>query len=236
MRGNINMIWCVEDDKSIRDIELYTLKQTGFEAEGFENGEEFFRAFEKEAPDLILLDIMLPGVDGVSILRQIRSGSHSPKVPVIMVTAKGQEYDKVQCLDLGADDYLVKPFGMMEMVSRIKAVLRRMPSDTLHHTLKLKGLELNVDEHTVVIDGRRVILTYKEFQLLRLFLSNPGRAFTREQLFADVWNENYAVESRTVDVHIQTLRNKIGPYGKYIETVRNVGYRLGRADYEEEDL
>lgn len=220
------MIWCIEDDESIRDIEMYTLKQTGFETRGFANGEEFFKAVQVEKPDLILLDIMLPGMDGVEILKKIRDGADTHKIPVIMVTAKGQEYDKVQSLDLGADDYLVKPFGMMEMVSRIKAVLRRAAPTEIQHILRAGGLEINLDDRTVFVDGKRVQLTFKEFEVLRLFMTNPGNAFTREQLFASVWGDDYVGESRTVDVHIQTLRSKLGPYGSMIETIRNVGYRM----------
>lgn len=220
------MIWCIEDDESIRDIEMYTLKQTGFDTRGFANGEEFFRALQVEKPDLILLDIMLPGMDGVEILKKIRDGADTNKIPVIMVTAKGQEYDKVQSLDLGADDYLVKPFGMMEMVSRIKAVLRRAAPSEIQHILRAGGLEINLDDRTVFVDGKRVQLTFKEFEVLRLFMTNPGNAFTREQLFASVWGDDYVGESRTVDVHIQTLRSKLGVYGSMIETIRNVGYRM----------
>ncbi|MBP7060155.1 MAG: response regulator transcription factor [Lachnospiraceae bacterium] len=220
------MIWCVEDDKSIREIEIYTLKSTGFDAMGFSNGEDFFEALQSEKPELIMLDIMLPDVDGIEILKRIRNEVDTCSIPVIMVTAKGQEYDKVQCLDLGADDYLVKPFGMMEMVSRIKAVLRRVAPPEVMHVLKVGKLELNTDERTAYVDGDRVQLTYKEYELLKLFMENPGRAFTREQLFSSVWGDDYVGESRTVDVHIQTLRSKLKSYEKMIETVRNVGYRL----------
>jgi two-component system alkaline phosphatase synthesis response regulator PhoP len=224
------MIWCVEDDESIRDIELYTLRQTGFEAKGFANGESFFEALAVSKPDLILLDIMLPGMDGVEILKKIRLGADTSKIPVIMVTAKGQEYDKVQALDLGADDYLVKPFGMMEMVSRIKAVMRRISPLEVQHVLKVGGIEVNQDDRTVFVNGKKVQLTYKEFELLTLFLSHPGRAFTRDQLFASVWKDDFVGESRTVDVHIRTLRSKLQECGSMIETVRNVGYRLEAPD------
>lgn len=219
-------IWCVEDDESIREIEVYTLKQTGFEARGFCDGKMFFAALRKEKPDLILLDIMLPGMDGVEILKKIRLQAETCQIPVIMMTAKGQEYDIVQCLDSGADDYLVKPFGMMEMVSRIKAVLRRVIPQNETVVLKAGGLELYLHERTVFVHGKRIQLTYKEFEILTLFLSNPGRAFTREQLFASVWGNEYVGESRTVDVHIRTLRGKLGSCGEMIETVRNIGYRL----------
>ena len=220
------MIWCVEDDAAIRDIELYALRSTGFEAQGFADGTSFWEALQGQCPELVVLDVMLPGVDGVELLRRIRSDTRLRGLPVIMATAKGAEYDKIQSLDLGADDYVVKPFGIMELVSRIKAVLRRCQGPAPQKLLRLEGLCLNQDEHTVTLDGQRLTLTYKEYELLRLFLSHPGTAFTREQLFAQVWGENYVGETRTLDMHIRTLRQKLGPYGKYIETVRNVGYRL----------
>ena len=220
------MIWCVEDDASIRDIEVYTLTSTGFEAKGFPDGASFREALKEDKPELVLMDVMLPGEDGVSLLRTLRDNPETAQIPVIMATAKGMEYDKIQSLDLGADDYLVKPFGMMEMVSRVKAVLRRCKPATVQRLLKAGGLLVNLDEHTVMADGERVVLTYKEFELLRLFLSHPGIAFTRDQLFADIWGADYVGETRTVDMHIRTLRMKLGEYGKLIETVRGVGYRL----------
>lgn len=220
------MIWCVEDDASIRDIELYTLAQTGYEGRGFADGAALWAALETEKPALILLDVMLPGEDGVEILKRLRASSDTQSIPVIMATAKGMEYDKVQSLDLGADDYLVKPFGMMEMISRIKAVLRRCQSSSSRNLLQVGGLTVNLDQHMVTADGERIALTLKEFELLRLFLSHPGTAFTRDQLFAEVWGTEYVGESRTLDMHIRTLRQKLGPYGALIETVRGVGYRL----------
>ena len=220
------MIWCVEDDSSIRDIEVYALVSTGFEAKGFEDGDSFWNALQSEKPELIVLDVMIPGKDGVTLLKMMRQSEEFQDIPVIMATAKGTEYDKIQSLDLGADDYLVKPFGIMEMVSRVKAVLRRCRRSAPSNLLKLDGLVLNPDEHTVTIDSERVILTYKEYELLHLFLSQPGIAFTREQLLSSVWNTEYAGETRTVDMHIRTLRQKLGSYGNTIETVRNVGYRL----------
>ncbi len=220
------MIWCVEDDSSIRDIEVYALTSTGFEARGFEDGDSFWNALQSEKPELVVLDVMLPGRDGVTLLKMMKQTEKFQDIPVIMATAKGTEYDKIQSLDLGADDYLVKPFGVMEMVSRVKAVLRRCKRSVPSGLLKLDGLVLNPDEHTVTIDGQRVILTYKEYELLHLFLSQPGIAFTREQLLSSVWNTEYAGETRTVDMHIRTLRQKLGSYGNTIETVRNVGYRL----------
>lgn len=220
------MIWCVEDDPSIREIEVYALRSTGIEAHGFEDGMVFWEALQGKQPDLILLDVMLPGIDGLELLTRIKANEKFRDIPVIMATAKGTEYDKVQSLDLGADDYLVKPFGMMEMVSRVKAVLRRSQPKQVSHLLKLDELVLNMDEHTVSIADERVTLTYKEYELLKLFLSQPGVAFTREQLLQKIWNTDYVAESRTVDMHIRTLRQKLGSYGNIIETVRNVGYRL----------
>lgn len=219
-------IWCVEDDASIRDIEIYTLNSTGFEARGFENSEDFFAALAQETPDLVILDVMLPGMDGVSILRKMKDSAATKRLPVIMATAKGMEYDKIQSLDLGADDYLVKPFGMMEMVSRVRAVLRRCAPLGEGSVLRAGNLTVNLDERTVTANGNRVNLTFKEFELLKLFLSHPKMVFTRDQLLSNVWNIDYAGETRTVDVHIQTLRQKLGDCGRMIETVRNVGYRL----------
>ncbi len=218
------MIWCVEDDASIRDIELYTLRSTGFEARGFEDGGAFLAALETERPELVILDVMLPGMDGVELLRRMKMAI--PDIPVIMATAKGAEYDKIQSLDLGADDYLVKPFGMMEMVSRVKAVLRRCRPVSPAKQLTAGGLTVDLEERTVTADGARILLTYKEFELLRLFLSRPGVAFTREQLLSDIWGMDYTGETRTVDMHIKTLRQKLGDYGAMIETVRHIGYRL----------
>ena len=189
------MIWCVEDDASIRDIELYALNSAGFATKGFEDGISSWEELKKEKQELIVLDVMLPGMD------------------------------RIRGLDLGADDYIVKPFSIMEMVSRVKAVLRRSQPQQVAKLLKVGGLTVNLDEHTVVVDGSRVQLTYKEFELLRMFLSHPGMVYTREQLFSQVWNMEYMGDSRTLDSHIRTLRQKLGGYGKMIETVRNVGYR-----------
>ena len=220
------MIWCVEDDPSIRDIEVYALQSTGWEARGFATGDSFWEALQQEQPELVLLDVMLPGMDGVELLMKMKSREDLCRIPVIMATAKGTEYDKIRSLDLGADDYLVKPFGMMEMVSRVRAVLRRCAPERETALLKLDGLEMDPRAHTVTLDGKRVMLTYKEFALLRLLLSNPGVAFTREQLLQQVWETDYLGETRTVDMHIRTLRQKLGDFGRRIETVRNVGYRL----------
>ena len=229
------MIWCVEDDPSIREIEVYALNSTGLEARGFADGGEFWEALDTEQPELVLLDVMLPGEDGVAILKRLRSDERYREIPVIMATAKGTEFDKVQSLDFGADDYITKPFGMMEMVSRVKAVLRRSQPKQSAPLLKLKGLTLDENQHTVTIDDQRVVLTYKEYELLRLFLSHPGMAFSREQLLQTVWNTEYAVETRTVDMHIRTLRQKLGEYGRYIETIRGVGYRLENK-YDKQNL
>ena len=220
------MIFCVEDDESIRSLELYTLRSAGFEAEGFPDGDSFLAAMRGKKPELVILDVMLPGSSGVELLKQMKSGGGTRDIPVIMATAKGAEYDKIQSLDSGADDYLVKPFGMMEMVSRVKAVLRRCHPIQNREILAAGNLIVDLAEHTVTADGERIALTFKEFELLRLFLSAPGVAFTREQLLSSVWGGEYSGETRTVDMHIRTLRQKLGSYGKMIETVRNVGYRL----------
>ena len=220
------MIWCVEDDASIRDIEVYALQSTGFEAKGFEDGQVFWDALQKESPELVVLDVMLPGLDGIELLRRMKSSSAFSAIPVVMATAKGAEYDKIQGLDLGADYYLTKPFGVMELVSCVKAVLRRCgQSAEQARTLSSGGLCVHLDERTVTADGERIALTYKEFELLRLFLSHPGMAFTRDQLFSEIWGMDYCGESRTVDMHIRTLRQKLGAYGAAITTVRGVGSR-----------
>ena len=220
------MIWCVEDDASIRDIEIYTLTSTGFEARGFDDGVSFWSALQTQKPDLVVLDVMLPGVDGIELLQRMKASAELRTIPVVMATAKGAEYDKIRGLDLGADYYLVKPFGVMELVSCVKAVLRRCRPDKAAHLLRSGGLVVDLDAHTVTDDGARVALTYKEFELLRLFLAHPGMAFTRDQLFQEVWGMDFCGETRTVDMHIRTLRQKLGPYGRRIETVRNVGYRM----------
>ncbi len=219
-----NMNFCVEDDAGIRDIEICTLKSTGNEAEGFSDSNAFFEALRSVKPRLVILDIMLPDEDGVSVLRRIKASPDTADIPVIMATAKGTEYDKIESLELGADDYLVKPFGMMEMVSRVKAVLRRC--EKAESVLKMGGITMNLDEHTVTADGERIQLTYKEFEILHLFLSHIGTVYTRDRLFAEVWGADYVGETRTVDMHIRTLRQKLGKYGELIETVRNVGYRM----------
>lgn len=221
------MIFCVEDDAGIRDLMIYTLNASGFRAVGFENAKEFYTALADTVPELIMLDIMLPGEDGISILKRLKADARTADIPVIMATAKGNEYDKVIGLDLGADDYLAKPFGMMEMASRVRAVLRRSGrAAEKQQLIRVGGLEMNLGEHIVTADGIRIQLTLKEFELLRTFMTNPGRAFTREQLLTSVWCEDFLGETRTVDVHVGTLRQKLGGCGKYIRTVRGVGYRL----------
>ncbi len=223
------MIYCVEDEQNIREIILYTLKSTGFEAEGFEESISFFKALKKQKPALILLDIMLPNTDGVDILRMLKEDAETASIPVIMATAKGTEYDKIKSLDMGADDYLVKPFGMMEMVSRIKAVLRRATPKDQSHTLCFEQIVMNLDEHIVYVNAERIDLTYKEFNLLHVFLSHPNMVFTRTQLFTSVWSADYLGEERTVDMHVSTLRQKLQDAGKCIKTVRGVGYRMEKS-------
>lgn len=220
------MIWCVEDDGSIRDIEVYALQSAGLAARGFADGSSFWEAVRRERPDLVVMDIMLPGIDGVELLRRMRADPALSAVPVVMATAKGAEYDKVQSLDLGADYYLTKPFGVMEFLACVRSVLRRCGGSEPGKILGLEGVRMDLSGRTVTVDGERAALTYKEFELLRLFLSHPGVAFTREQLMSDIWGTDYCGESRTVDMHIRTLRSKLGPYGDRIETVRGVGYRL----------
>lgn len=220
------MIWCVDDDNTIRDIEVYTLTQTGFEAKGFADGISMLEALKTEKPELIVLDIMLPGKDGVEILEEIRSNPETRKIPVIMATAKGTEMDKIQGLDTGADDYLVKPFGVMEMVSRIKAVLRRCEPDEKEEVLSIGKITLSDKEHLVTVNGEKVVLTFKEFEILKLFMSNPGIVFSRDKLLSEVWEIDYLGESRTVDMHIKTLRQKLGDAGALIETVIGVGYKM----------
>ncbi len=221
------MIFCVEDDAGIRDLMIYTLNASGFRAVGFENAKEFYTALADTVPELIMLDIMLPGEDGISILKRLKADARTADIPVIMATAKGNEYDKVIGLDLGADDYLAKPFGMMEMASRVRAVLRRSGrAAEKPQLIRVGSLEMDLNEHSVTADGIRVQLTLKEFELLHTFMTNPGRAFTREQLLSSVWCEDFMGETRTVDVHVGTLRQKLGSCGKYIRTVRGVGYKL----------
>lgn len=220
------MIWCVDDDNTIRDIEVYTLTQTGFEAKGFSDGNSMLEALKNEKPDLIVLDIMLPEKDGVDVLKEIRSNTETCKIPVIMATAKGTEMDKIQGLDMGADDYLVKPFGVMEMVSRIKAVLRRCQCPDKDEVLRVGEISLSDKERTVTVNDKNIVLTYKEFEILKLFMNNPGIVLSRDRLLSEVWGIDYLGETRTVDMHIKTLRQKLGSAASCIETVIGVGYKM----------
>lgn len=223
------MIYLVEDDDSIRELVLYTLHTTGFEAEGFRNAADFWQALEKELPQLVLLDIMLPDEDGLHILKRLRAGAETADLPVMMLTAKSSEYDRVVGLDSGADDYMPKPFGMMELVSRVRALLRRAAKPAAEDKLFTAGsLAVDVKRRAVTVDGEPVILTYKEFELLCYLLGNRGVVLSRDQILTKIWDYNYSGETRTVDVHIRTLRQKLGDAGALIETVRGVGYRLAQ--------
>ena len=223
------MIYLVEDDDSIRELVLYTLHTTGFEAEGFRNAADFWQALEKELPQLVLLDIMLPDEDGLHILKRLRAGAETADLPVMMLTAKSSEYDRVVGLDSGADDYMPKPFGMMELVSRVRALLRRAAKPAAEDKLFTAGsLAVDVKRRAVTVDGEPVILTYKEFELLCYLLENRGVVLSRDQILTKIWDYNYSGETRTVDVHIRTLRQKLGDAGALIETVRGVGYRLAQ--------
>lgn len=223
------MIYCVEDDSSIRELVVYTLESTGFHARGFEDGKMFEEALAQEVPELVLLDIMLPGEDGMQILKKLKSSSKTKDIPVIMVTAKGAEYDKVMGLDAGADDYVTKPFGMMELVSRIKAVLRRSQKKdgSEEKILSYGEIQMNTGKHEVTVGGEVVQLTLKEYELLKRLIKNPNMVLTRDQLLEDIWGYDFDGETRTVDVHVRTLRQKLGSCGECIETVRGVGYRMG---------
>ena len=221
------MFFCVEDDNSIRELVVYTLNSTGMKARGFEDGAAFDKALESEMPELILLDIMLPGEDGLSILKRLKSSSKTKQIPVIMMTAKGAEYDVVMGLDTGADDYVTKPFGMMELVSRIKAVLRRTKEDQKAEAYEAGNLKIDLKKHEVLVDGEIVVLTLKEFELLKRLVQNSDMVLTRDRLLEEVWGYEFAGETRTLDVHIRSLRQKLGSAGEMIQTVRGVGYRLG---------
>ena len=218
------MIFCVEDDSNIRELVVYTLESTGFQARGFEDGSSFLEALALETPELVLLDIMLPGEDGMELLRKLKASKKTREIPVIMVTAKGAEYDKVKGLDAGADDYVTKPFGMMEMISRIKAVLRRS-THSISSNLASGNTEMDLDSHIVKVNGEPIDLTLKEYELLKLFISHPGIVYSREALLNKIWEVEYYGETRTVDVHIRTLRSKLKEEGNRITTVRGVGYR-----------
>lgn len=222
------LIYCVEDDESIRELVVYTLENTGFAAEGFADGKKFEARLREKKPDLILLDIMLPGEDGNEILAKIRTRPDTKKIPVIMLTAKGTEYDKVLSLDSGADDYVTKPFGMMELISRIRAVLRRTSGTDRKKVLTAGEIRMDTDKHEVYVGDRQIALTLKEFNLLRMLLEHPGSVLTRDQLLSEIWGYDFDGETRTVDVHVRTLRQKLGEAGDEIETVRGVGYRIGQ--------
>ena len=220
------MIWCVDDDSTIREIEVYTLEQTGFEARGFADGFSMLEALKTEIPELIILDIMMPEMDGLEVLSKLRSQEVYKNIPIIMATAKGTEMDKISGLNSGADDYLVKPFGVMEMVARVKAVLRRTIKAVHVDDITIGGITLKEKEHKVIADGEQVELTHKEFEMLKLFMQNPNMVFSRDKLMSEIWGMDYIGETRTVDMHIKTLRHKLGKAGGQIKTVIGVGYRL----------
>lgn len=220
------MIWCVDDDNTILDLEVYTLEQTGFQAKGFADGISMLKALESEMPELIILDIMLPELDGVELLKKIRADQRYKNIPVIMATAKGTEMDKIGGLNSGADDYLVKPFGVMEMVARVNAVLRRIHKDEDARTLTVGNISMKEKEHMVFVQGEKVELTHKEFELLKFFMEHRELVFSRDELMNNIWGMAYVVETRTVDMHIKTLRQKLGSAGGQIKTVIGVGYRL----------
>ncbi|MDR2758363.1 MAG: response regulator transcription factor [Spirochaetaceae bacterium] len=224
------LIYVVEDDPDIRDLELYSLTGAAFDARGFASGTEFRQALKTIQPRLVILDLMLPDEDGLSILKRLRSQSQTASIPVILVTAKTTEMDKVKGLDLGADDYVVKPFGVMELLSRVRAVLRRADGGGKAALLTFKSITMDEEKWLVTVDGEKRELTYKEFELLKKFISYPDVVFTRERLINEVWGFDYIGETRTVDIHIRTLRKKLGSAGCYILTVRHVGYKIGESE------
>ena len=220
------MIYIVEDDTGVRELELYALKQAGFEVEGFSNAAAFRTAIKRSLPSLVLLDVMLPGEDGVTLLQSLRREPRTKRLPIILVTAKGTEMDKVRGLDAGADDYLSKPFGVMELLARVKALLRRSAEEKTETVLTVGSLTLDRERHLVIADGKQVELTHMEFELLSFLMTHTGKAVTRDMLLDDVWGLNYAGDTRTVDVHIRSLRLKLDVCGEMIHTVRGVGYKL----------
>ena len=220
------MIYCVEDDPDIRELVVYTLQSTGYGAVGFGDGAALFAALADALPELIILDIMLPGEDGMAILKRLKASSQTREIPVIMATARSSEFDKVYGLDSGADDYVAKPFGMMELLARVKAVLRRTQPQKAVQTLSQGAILLDADKHVVREQGTEVYLTYKEFELLRILMAHPGQVFSRDRLLAEIWGYDFDGETRTVDVHIRSLRHKLGAAGEEIETVRGIGYRM----------
>jgi two-component system alkaline phosphatase synthesis response regulator PhoP len=222
----VKMIYCVEDDKNIQEMIIYSLKSVGFSAKGFDDSSNLYNEIEKEIPKLILLDIMLPNEDGLSILKKIKNNAKYKDIPVIMLTAKSTEFDKVKGLDLGADDYVSKPFGVMELIARIKAVLRRNSSSNNSNSIKFKNIEIITDKHLVKVNDSEVKLTLKEYELLKELMLHSGIVLTREQLLEKIWGYDYYGETRTVDVHIRTLRSKIDNASEYIQTIRGVGYKF----------
>ncbi len=220
------MIYIVEDDSSICELEQYALTSAGLEAQGFENGEAFWAACRQQLPELVVLDLMLPGEDGLTILEKLRRDPATAALPVILVTARDRELDVVKGLDKGADDYISKPFGVMEFTSRIKAALRRAQRGQAEHLLRFEGIEMDDSRHVVTVDGEPVELTFKEYSLLRLFLSSPGMVLNRDTIMQKVWDTDFSLESRTIDMHVRTLRQKLGQAGGCIQTVRKVGYKL----------
>lgn len=223
---NSQLVYIVEDDTSIRELEMYALKNANFSVMGFEDGASFLKELDKRIPDIILLDIMLPQGDGLQLLNQIRSTAQYSDIPVIMVTAKTSEIDAVKGLDMGADDYIAKPFGVMELVSRVKAILRRTEKKA-KPVLAYKNIELDEGRHTVMVNGSEVELTYKEYEILKHLIRNRGIVLSRDRLMEIVWGYNFEQGNRTVDVHIQSLRKKLGDAGEHIKTIRNVGYKVG---------
>lgn len=221
------MIYCVEDDSNIRELVIYTLETTGFDAQGFEDGSSFMKALAFDTPELILLDIMLPGDDGLTLLKKLKSSSKTKNIPVILLTAKGSEYDKVVGLDAGADDYVTKPFGMMELISRIKAVLRRTGTGKKPGVIAHGAISMDLERHLISVNGASVTLTLKEFELLERLARKPGTVVTRDTLLSEIWGYDFDGETRTIDVHVRSLRQKLGEAGDMIETVRGIGYKLG---------
>ena len=227
------MIYSVEDDQSIRDLVLYALRQSGYEAEGFVDGVAFRKALSVKLPDLVLMDQMLPGTDGETLLLELKKSPRTTDIPVIMLTAKGDEMDKVRALDYGADDYLVKPFGIMELLSRVRAVLRRIEPREKPHKILCGSVEMDLDRHTVFSYDQQITLTNKEFELLKCLMSSPEIVFTREKLLDIVWDIAYYGDTRTVDAHVRSLRQKLGESAVMIETIRGVGYRFSLTGAEE---
>jgi two-component system alkaline phosphatase synthesis response regulator PhoP len=220
-------ICCVEDDDNIRQLIVYALENSGFEAEGFDNGDEFLSKIENLTPDLILLDIMIPGADGLKILEELKKNNRLKDIPIIMITAKTSEFERVRGLDMGADDYICKPFGVMELISRVKAVIRRTNGSSLSNSFSFNGILVDYEKRIVTVDEKIVKLTYKEFELLYFLLKNQDIVMTRETLMNQLWGFDFEGETRTVDVHVATLRQKLGEKGNFIQTIRNVGYKVG---------